>query len=43
MLPDSKIPMNDFRSEARFYLEDNKWDFKLAVEQYKKDLEFEYK
>lgn len=43
MLLDSDIPYNDFKSEARFYLEDAKGDFKKAVEMYKKDLEFEYK
>jgi hypothetical protein len=43
MLPDSKIPKNNYLSEARFYMEDSNWDFKKAVELFKKDLEFEYK
>ena len=34
-LPDSEIPQTDFKSEAKFYLEDAGWDFKKAVNKYK--------
>ena len=43
MLKNSRIPKTDFRSEAKFYLEDANWDHKIAVEKYKEDLEFEFK
>ena len=43
ILPNSDIPKTNFLAEAKFYLEDNKWDQAKAVQKYEEDLNFEMK